>query len=72
MESKWIPVSERLPAVNTTVLAVTRAFPKDIRFAQMASHDGVMWGFCDMDDDDIDSFGVTHWMPLPSPPEVKS
>jgi hypothetical protein len=72
MESKWIPVAERLPAVNTTVLAVTRAFPKDIRFAQMASHDGVMWRFCDMDDDDIDSFGVTHWMPMPHPPEVKS
>jgi hypothetical protein len=69
--SPWIPVSERLPEVHTTVLAVTRAFPKDIRLAQMASYDGVMWRFCDMDDDDVDSFGVTHWMPLPEPPEVE-
>ena len=68
---RWIPVDERLPEVHTTVLAVTRAFPKDIRLAQMASYDGVMWRFCDMDDDDVDSFGVTHWMPLPSPPDVK-
>jgi len=66
--ARWIPVSERLPEVNATVLAVTRAFPKDIRLAQMASHDGVMWRFCDMDDDDVDSFGITHWMPLPAPP----
>jgi len=68
LERRWIPVSERMPEVHTTVLAVTRAFPKNIRLAQMASHDGVMWRFCDMDDDDVDSFGITHWMPLPEPP----
>ena len=68
VRGRWIPVSERLPEVHATVLAVTRAFPKDIRLAQMASHDGVMWRFCDMDDDDVDSFGITHWMPLPAPP----
>lgn len=67
---EWIPVRERLPEVHVTVLAVTRAFPQDIRLAQMASHDGVMWRFCDMDDDDVDSFGITHWMPLPAPPET--
>ena len=66
---RWIPVEERLPEVHTTVLAVTRAFPKDIRLAQMASYDGVMWRFCDIDDDDVDSFGVTRWQPLPSPPD---
>jgi hypothetical protein len=65
---RWIPVTERLPEVHAAVLAVTRAFPKDIRLAQMASHDGVMWRFCGMDDDDVDSFGITHWMPLPAPP----
>ncbi len=67
--ARWIPVGEQLPEVHATVLAVTRAFPKDIRLAQMASHDGVMWRFCDMDDDDVDSFGITHWMPLPAPPD---
>ena len=66
--ARWIPVDERLPEVHTTVLAVTRVFPKDIRLAQMASYDGVMWRFCDMDDDYVDSFCVTHWMPLPAPP----
>jgi hypothetical protein len=65
---RWIPVGERLPVVDTTVLAVTRAFPENIRLAQMASRDGVMWRFCDMDDDDVDSFGITHWAPLPEPP----
>jgi hypothetical protein len=67
---RWISVGERLPEVHVTVLAVTRAFPQDIRLAQMASFDGVMWRFCDMDDDDVDSFGITHWMPLPAPPKA--
>lgn len=67
-DRRWISVTERLPEVDATVLAVTMAFPKDIRIAQMASQDGVMWRFCDMDDDDVDSFGITHWMPLPAPP----
>ncbi len=71
-ERRWIPVSERLPVVDVTVLAVTRAFPKNIRLAQMASRDGVMWRFCDMDDDDVDSFGITHWAPLPEPPASPS
>ena len=68
MSGEWIRVTERLPEVHVTVLAVTRAFPQDIRLAQMASFDGIMWRFCDMDDDDVDSFGITNWMPLPAPP----
>jgi len=68
-ERRWRSVKNALPSVHTTVLAVTKAFPDSIRLAQMASHDGVMWRFCDMDDDDVDDFGITHWMPLPAPPQ---
>ena len=67
-ERRWRSVKDALPSVHRTVLAITRAFPEVIRLAQMASCDGVMWRFCDMDDDDVDDFGITHWMPLPSPP----
>ena len=61
---KWIPVTERLPEKNTSVLV----YYKHGR--------NIFWydekdGFCD-----IDQYGmncpdgtVTHWMPLPEPPK---
>jgi hypothetical protein len=68
MSGEWISVSERYPEEDEDVLVFSTDGMQDIRLAQMASFDGIMWRFCDMDDDDVDSFGITHWMPLPAPP----
>ena len=59
----WIPVSERLPEVNTRVLV----WGKEHKEAVVAvfNEDGIWaiahgWGVV---------YGVTHWMPLPQPPK---
>lgn len=60
MMAEWISVKDRLPAVNETVIA----WDSDINEPELAFMTiynewfGVM--ACDR---------VTHWMPLPSPPE---
>ena len=61
---KWIPVTEKLPEKNTSVLGYYEC-GKDVLW-----YDGHE-GFCNIDDYGcvypIDT--VTHWMALPMPPE---
>lgn len=59
---KWIPVTERLPDVEEVVLCFCRA---NIFF--VLSWDGYHWHE-GADRYYMSSF-VTHWMPLPQPPE---
>ena len=59
---KWIPVTERLPKIGDPVLCYCRANIYEVMSMQANGGwmgDGVMYmsGF------------VTHWMPLPKPPE---
>jgi hypothetical protein len=54
--SEWIPVSERLPPEETRVLA----YDGDKVFE--SEYWSGRWEWC---------ADVTHWMPLPEPPEVK-
>ena len=54
--SEWIPVSERLPPEETRVLA----YDGDKVFE--SEYWNGNWEWC---------ADVTHWMPLPEPPEVK-
>lgn len=58
----WISVKDRLPKPQTEVLAFRRGIMYlawyDNEIGRWASNE---WGFLD---------AVTHWMPLPEPPEV--
>lgn len=60
---KWIPVSERLPPLGESVIAVSEGFmPKEMWLDH--NHE---WHAADNSEEDC----VTHWMPMPEPPEEK-
>jgi hypothetical protein len=68
VESKreWIPVTERLPEDNTRVLGFSEP-DKDIYCYDV---DGVKWWTEDYWNT-AEGYGITHWMPLPEPPETE-
>ena len=61
---KWIPVTERLPEKNTSVLVYYK------HGRNIFWYDGKD-GFCDIDEYgmNVPDNTVTHWMPLPEPPK---
>ncbi len=62
---RWIPVSERLPEENQQILSTDgKEFYLDY-YARWEGKDNPPC-FCDGL-----SWAVTHWMPLPEPPEVE-
>lgn len=62
---KWIPVSERLPEVGDRCLCNVKSFAFPGSFYQaILKYD--KYGFVE---DCIYTDDVTHWMPLPEPPE---
>lgn len=63
---RWIPVSERLPEEFATVLVVIST-PSGSHVSFMSRH--AQDGFWQHADGDIDEINVTHWMPLPDPPD---
>lgn len=73
-ERRWIPVSERLPEDGVAVLVAFTENPKDIDIltAKYYKHYA---GFGGLDNwwniEGWHTGNVTHWMPLPEPPEVK-
>jgi hypothetical protein len=67
-ERRWIPVSERLPEVyrdedGEFIPFLVCENDKDCPYR--ALYDGLNWG------DGMFVADVTHWMPLPEPPEVQ-
>jgi len=65
---KWIPVSERLPEVYRDGDGEFIPFlvcENDKDYPYRAIYDGLNWG------DGMFVADVTHWMPLPKPPEVQ-
>ena len=70
---RWIPVSDRLPEDGVAVLVAFTENPKDIDIltAKYYKHYA---GFGGLDNwwniEGWHTGNVTHWMPLPEPPEV--
>ena len=56
---KWIPVTERLPDCADTVLAVDGDGIRATAYYVGYWHSG----------GELDEYAITHWMPLPEPPE---
>ena len=60
---KWIPVSERLPEYEKTVMGW------DAELRDMGIVNFIYGQFFDIVD--MSEVNVTHWMPLPAPPHTK-
>ena len=65
---RWIPVTERLPEVWIDVLCSVNGERHYCAVGAIDNH-----GDWHVDDDyeESSTFHVTHWMPLPEPPETK-
>lgn len=76
-QMRWIPVEERLPEENVTVLAFN-ADPHAEKYVLARYRAVVHFGYCWCQfDQEYDSWcascwKVTHWMPLPQPPKEEA
>ena len=73
LEQRWIPVEERLPNLDELVLVIAFGKPQEnitldnaVELAELYS-DGWCLGMWP----EWTKAAVTHWMPLPEPPEVE-
>lgn len=62
--SEWIPVTERMPDESTRVLA----YLPSLRLIDVTLYHGGQFWIAEVS---TDIEPVSHWMPLPEPPEVK-
>ena len=63
----WIPCSEKLPDGGKDVIVYTKAWEEHIQIAHI-QYDGIRWELAD-GEFYFSMSDVTHWMPLPEPPE---
>lgn len=66
-DKRWIPVEQRLPSRDQVVLAYT---PGDT-YCGRHVYEALFVSMNEWCTDRGDEECVTHWMPLPEPPEVK-
>lgn len=69
--SSWIPVQERWPEDNVDVLVRRQTACGMRSVAAYRSSGRDCWTITDGDYSEFYDHSVTHWMPLPEPPEVK-
>ena len=68
-QPKWISVEERLPERYTPVLGYIKKEDTEAYIAHVVVLDGGYWAKdTGVYYDDVGGF-ITHWMPLPEPPE---
>lgn len=71
LERRWIPVNERLPEDRSDVLVVAYWHERWGVYMGWCASERAAWsvhiGIGDRND-----VAVTHWMPLPEPPEVEN
>ena len=69
---RWIPVSERLPEINVSVLVCweNRTAVRPVSIATFQGEKSSC-GKCLFWYDGYGAMYASHWMPLPEPPEVK-
>ncbi len=71
---RWIPIGERLPAAGQTIygwihpVSYVPGNAKELTYMPMLNHDYPWRSTWDMATYSL--IDVTHWMPLPFPPEV--
>ena len=64
---QWIPVTEKLPEVETLVLAIRENGKREIAWVRHQRKDGAgIWAPMQYE------HSVTHWMPLPEPPTPRN
>ena len=68
---RWIPVAERLPDFEGWCLCMRKEYPNaNLRHQEIMCFDYDEQAFCSNVDGIFVADGiVTHWMPLPKPPE---
>ena len=65
----WIPVRERLPEKEMDLIVCTDTFYMGIGWYYPNSQ---TWDFEIAQHTEADLGQVTHWMPLPAPPDIDS
>lgn len=72
LERRWIPVEERLPSGDELVLVIVSGKPKENITLDGAVELATLYsdGWCLETWPEWTGADVTHWMPLPEPPEV--
>lgn len=72
LERRWIPVTERLPDYDDLVLVIASRKPKENITLDEAVELATLYsdGWCLETWTEWTGANVTHWMPLPEPPEV--
>lgn len=67
-QTEWIKCSDILPPVHQDVLVFYPPWGDDAIQVAHLLYDGSLWDVCG--EFNFGLYAVTHWMPLPEPPEV--